>query len=120
MLTAKSSMLSVPASLINRCKRNHALRDRAQILLDGAPVELVGPAAPRPLVLDHAGFLADPKIGFLPDFWRRTMVKKLESIGEFGEGRPDFGGRRPAGEAAGHRSHAIRSGRAVPAGAAKG
>ena len=55
----------------------------------------------RTLVLDHAGFLADPKIGFLPDFWRRTMVKKLESIGEFGEGRPDFGGRRPAGEAAG-------------------
>ena len=49
----------------------------------------------RTLVLSHAGFLADPKIGFLPDFWRRTMVKKLESIGEFGEGRPDFGGRRP-------------------------
>ena len=53
----------------------------------------------RTLVLSPAGFLADPKIGFLPDFWRRTMVKKLESIGEFGEGRPDFGERKPREDA---------------------
>ena len=29
----------------------------------------------------------------------------LQCIGEFGEGRPDFGGRRPAGEAAGQKQN---------------
>ena len=70
----------------------------------------------RTLVLNHAGFLADPKIGFLPDLWRRTYVKKLESIGEFGEGRPDFGGRRPAGEAAGQKKKRIAALKKPPRG----